>query len=153
MASPSVSTLPKVINWEDKTEALNSVESPRPTATSILEWLLPAIRSEKEKRWNMSPEMMVVLDDLVMAWANKVVESKRDVLKEFVEKTTQRTCEDLWTILDVETRGSPCFRRGFATALHDAAKDGEQEGWIVGVGYANFVRQRYNPSHKFGCEQ
>lgn len=150
----SSAAAPSVINWVDKTEALNSVESPRPTTSSVLEWLIPAIRSEKERRWNMSPEMLCVLDDLVMEWANKIVESKRDVLKEFVEKATQRTCEDLWTILDTETRGSPCFRRGFATALHDMAKEGESKvGWMIGEGYAKFVRQRYNPSHKFGCEQ
>ena len=143
---------PKIVNWDDKTEALNLVESPRPTTTSILNWLLPVIKAEAARRWNMSPEMYHVVDDLIMGWANRIVGEKRDVLKEFVEKASLQTCKDLWVLLDAETRGTPCFRRGFATALFDLAKEGELEGWVIGDGYAKFMRQRYNPSHTFACE-
>ena len=144
-----------IINWTDKTPALLSEQrtpSPRPTASSVLEWLLPAIKEERIQRWNMSPEMLTVLDDLVESWAQKLVELHRDVLKGFVEQASLQTSKDLWCILDAETRGAPCFRRGFATALHELAVEGERQGWVIGEGYAKFIRERYNPSHKFACE-
>ena len=138
---------------EQESEPLPATaDSPRPTASSVLEWLLPAIKNERAQRWNMSPEMLTVLDDLVEKWANKLVELHRDVLKGFIEKASLQTCKDLWSVLDAETRGVPCFRRGFATALHEMAMEGEKEGWVIGEGYAKFTRQRYNPPHTFACE-
>ena len=144
----------QVVDWPSSIVVTSLTEEPsaRPTASSVLEWLLPAIKAELSRRWNMSPEMYHVVDDIIMRWAHGQTEEKRDVLKVFVEKASLQTCEDLWTFLDAETRGTPCFRRGFATALLDLAKEGELEGWIIGEGYVKFMRQRYNPSHKFARE-
>ena len=146
---------PKIVTWPDNTPVappMDPTDSSRPTASSVLVWLVPAIKEEKARRWNMAPEMYHVVDDLVLSWARDVVHGHREELKGFVENASPRVCEDLWVLLDAETRGTPCFRRGFATALLETAVEGEQEGWLIGEGYAKFTRQRYNPPHIFRCE-
>lgn len=152
-ATTTMDSTLKIVNWSDNTPASNMPGDASPTASSVLNWLLPAIKEERAQRWNMSPEMLQVNDDLTMKWATKLMELQRDVLKGFVEKVLLQTIKDTWVILDAETRGAPCFRRGFATALHEFAIEGEKEGWVIGEGYAKFVRERYNPPHRFACEK
>ncbi len=143
-----------IVNWHDKSETTTLTNEPQsPTASSVLDWLIPAILAERSRRWNMSPEMYHVVDDLIENWATLLVNSKRGVLRTFVMEVKFQTCEDLWVLLDAQTKGTPCFRRGFASALHDLAKELELEGSVIGEGYAKFMRQRYNPQHMFVCEK
>ena len=142
-----------IVNWHDKSEANSVTNEPKsPTTAGVLDWLIPAVKAESSRRWNMSPEMYHVVDDLIESWATQLVNSKRDILRTFVMEAKFQTCEDLWVLLDAQTKGTPCFRRGFAGALHNLAKELELEGCVIGEGYAKFMRQRYNPEHQFSCE-